>query len=192
MKIYLLRHTSLKINQDTFYGQSDVEVSENFLEEVSIIKKKLSDQGIIESKLIIFSSPLTRCKKLSKKLFKKFTIDERLKELNFGDWEMKNIKEIPNNQIKSWEKDIINFQIPNGESNFDFYKRVKSFCDDLENIDSDIFIVAHAGSINCIISYLANIPFEKLVKENWKKIKYGSLSSLTKKNSCFEIDLFGE
>ena len=40
MKVYLLRHTSLKVNKDTFYGQSDVEVSNNFYNEVSVIKKK--------------------------------------------------------------------------------------------------------------------------------------------------------
>ncbi len=192
MKIYLLRHTSLKIDQETFYGQTDVDVSDNFLSEVSVIKEKLEEQKILESKLAVFSSPLKRCQKLSGQLFQDFIIDERLKELNFGDWEMKTINQISKEQIKLWEKDIINFQIPNGESNHNFFQRLKLFCDDIILLKSDIFIVAHAGSINCIISYLANIPFQKLVKENWKKIGYGSLSSLIKKDNFFEIDLFGK
>ena len=85
----------------------------------------------------------------------------------------------------------MNFKIPNGESNDDFFLRLKSFCDQIIKQDDNIFIVAHAGSINCIISYLANIPFDKLVIENWKKIGYGSLSRLVKKNKEFNLDLFG-
>ena len=192
MKIYLLRHTSLKVNKDTFYGQSDVEVSNNFYNEVSVIKRKINEKNISEKNFRIFSSPLQRCKKLAGALFENFIIDDRLKELDFGDWEMKHINEIPCEHIKLWEKDIINFKIPNGESNSNFYERLKSFCDYVLSLESDIFVVAHAGSINCIISYLANIPFQKLVKENWKRIGYGSLSSLKKKKDFFEIDFLGK
>ena len=39
MKIYFLRHTTLDIDDDIFYGQTDVDVSANFLKEVSVIKK---------------------------------------------------------------------------------------------------------------------------------------------------------
>ena len=41
MNIYLLRHTSLSVKENTFYGQTDLDVSNNFLGELSIIKKKL-------------------------------------------------------------------------------------------------------------------------------------------------------
>ena len=41
MKLFFLRHTSLNINPDIFYGQTDVDVSKNFNQEVEIIKEKL-------------------------------------------------------------------------------------------------------------------------------------------------------
>ena len=41
MKIYFLRHTTLDIEDNIFYGQTDVDVSSNFVNEVSIIKKNL-------------------------------------------------------------------------------------------------------------------------------------------------------
>ena len=191
MKIYLLRHTSLDIGPDIFYGQSDIDVSSNFEDEVRHIKKKIEENRIIEEKIKIYSSPLKRCVKLANALFQEHTKDDRLKELNFGDWENKRIKDIPSKLIESWRKDIMNFKIPGGESNEDFFLRLKSFCDQIIKQDNNIFIVAHAGSINCIISYLANIPFDKLVIENWKKIGYGSLSRLVKKNKEFDLDLFG-
>ena len=46
MKVYLLRHTSLKIDQDIFYGQSDIDVIENFMYEVSKIKDKIEELKI--------------------------------------------------------------------------------------------------------------------------------------------------
>ena len=140
----------------------------------------------------INQKPFSPNLELQFRLFENFIIDDRLKELNFGDWEMKHINEIPCEHIKLWEKDIINFKIPNGESNSNFYERLKSFCDYVLSLNSDIFVVAHAGSINCMISYLANIPFQKLVKENWKRIGYGSLSSLKRKKDFFEIDFLGK
>ena len=192
MKIYLLRHTSLNIKNNIFYGQSDVDVSDNFIYELKEIKKKVSKLNLEENKTIVCSSPLIRCKKLTENLFREFHIDTRLKELHFGDWEMKKLEDIPVEQIKSWEKDIINFQIPNGESNKVFFSRLKDFCDDYTRINKNLFIVAHAGSINCIISYLTKIPFEKLVKENWKRIGYGSISILERKTQKYSIELFGD
>ena len=191
MKIYLIRHTSLDIEPDIFYGQSDIDVSDNFENEVKNIKRKIADYNIIEGKIKIYSSPLKRCRKLANELFQEFIIDDRLKELNFGDWENRRIKDIPTNLLESWKKNIMNFQIPNGESNDDFFLRLRDFCDHIINQDNDIVIVAHAGSINCIISYLAKIPFNKLVIENWKRIGYGSISRLIKKNKKFDLDLFG-
>ncbi len=191
MKIYLIRHTSLDIEPDIFYGQSDIDVSDNFENEVKNIKRKIADYNIIEGKIKIYSSPLKRCRKLANELFQEFIIDDRLKELNFGDWENRRIKDIPLNLLESWKKNIMNFQIPNGESNDDFFLRLRDFCDHIINQGNDIVIVAHAGSINCIISYLAKIPFNKLVIENWKRIGFGSISRLVKKNKKFDLDLFG-
>ena len=115
MKIYLLRHTSLNVAKDTFYGQTDLDVSVNFDDEVKDIKKKILIKKIDFNNLEIFSSPLKRCVKLSKALFNDFKKDIRLKELNFGDWEMKTFNEIPKRQILNWEKNLMKIQIPNGE-----------------------------------------------------------------------------
>ena len=142
----------MNIEPDIFYGQSDIDVSKNFKNEVSLIKKKMNELEIDDSKLLVFSSPLRRCVKLSEQLFNKFKTDERLKELNFGDWENKKISQITQEEIEKWKKDIMNFQIPNGETNRMFFERLKSFCDEIFRSDNDFFIVAHAGSINCIIS----------------------------------------
>tara|TARA_A100001015_G_scaffold321015_1_gene449635 strand:+ start:211 stop:789 length:579 start_codon:yes stop_codon:yes gene_type:complete len=191
LRIYLLRHTSLNIQPDIFYGQSDVDVSENFSIEVKNIKKKILNKKIELKSLKVYSSPLIRCVKLADSIFDDFHLDDRLKELDFGDWEMKKVSEIDDSEIKEWQENLLDFQIPGGESNKEFLRRISSFCNDVVKKDENIFIVAHAGSINCIISYLSGIPFNKLIKDNWKKISYGSITSLVRSTENFKIDFFG-
>ena len=192
MKVYLLRHTSLNVPMDTFYGQSDVDVSSTFMKEVKVINNKLKRANIDFENISSFSSPLKRCTKLADEVCKNYKIDERLKELYFGDWELKSFSIIPRNEVKKWQENLMNYKIPNGESNSEFYNRLDSFCKEIIiNSKNDIFIVAHAGSINCILSSLSKIPFDKLIEENWKKIKYGSLTLIEKKYSKFLIKFIG-
>ncbi len=178
MKLFLLRHTTLDIDDDVFYGQTDVDVSRTFLKEVLLIKKKLKREKVDLKRVLIFSSSLKRCKKLASQLSKDFIIDSRLKELNLGDWEMKKMSSIPKKEIDKWHSDMLNYRVPNGERNKDFLNRLKKFLKDVLNLDQDMILVAHAGSINGIISILTNQSFDKLVKNYWEKIKHGSLSYL--------------
>ena len=83
------------------------------------------------------------------------------------------------------------FKIPNGETNKDFLKRLKAFLDDLEKEKNDALIVSHAGSINGMISILTGERFDKLLKNYWEKLSYGSLSLLEFKINKFEIKYIG-
>ncbi len=190
MKIILLRHTSLDVEPDTFYGQSDVDVGKTFLDEVVNIKKKLKYLGVLKLETKVITSPLQRCKKLTEKLTNNFKTDVRLKELNFGDWEMLRVDEITKKELEKWNDNLMNFKIPNGESNKMFFNRVSSFCDDYIYSEENLFLICHAGTINCIISYLTNVPFEQLVNENWKRIKYGSITILERNDNTFQIKNF--
>ncbi|MEE2694806.1 MAG: histidine phosphatase family protein [Pseudomonadota bacterium] len=176
MKLYFLRHTSLNIGLDIFYGQTDIDVSSTFKSEVRVIKKKLVDEKVNLQEIRIFSSPLKRCIKLAKQLKEKYTIDYRLKEMNLGDWEMKEMDSISNEDKLEWENNLLTYKIPNGESNQEFLARLDDFLNDILKKSEDILIVAHAGSINGMISKLTKEPFDKLVKNYWEKITYGSLS----------------
>ena len=64
MKIYFLRHTTLDIEDNIFYGQTDVDVSSNFVNEVSLIKKKFDEKRYKSKKILVISSPLKRCENL--------------------------------------------------------------------------------------------------------------------------------
>ncbi len=191
MNIFFLRHTSLNVEPDVFYGQTDLDVSNTFEEEVKIIKKKINKLITKDYKVKVYSSPLQRCRKLSQKISDNVILDPRIMELNLGDWEMKPKQSIPKELVENWEKDMINFTIPNGESNKKFLQRLKEFTDEICKTDEDVLIVAHAGSINGMISNLTGEPFDKLLKNFWEKISYGSLSLLKKESKQFIIKFIG-
>ena len=191
MNIFFLRHTSLDVEPDVFYGQTDLDVSNTFEEEVKIIKKKIDQLITKDFNFKVYSSPLQRCRKLSQKISDNVILDPRIMELNLGDWEMKPKQSIPKELVENWEKDMINFTIPNGESNKKFLQRLKKFTDEICATEEDVLIVAHAGSINGMISNLTGEPFDKLLKNFWEKISYGSLSLLRKESKQFKIKFIG-
>ena len=192
MKIYFLRHTTLDIEDNVFYGQTDVDVSSNFINEVSIIKKKFDERGINLKKILVVSSPLKRCEKLATALQVPFTIDSRIKELDLGEWEMKLMSTIPEVEIKKWQENLMEYKIPNGESNRDFLKRLNEFLKVILKSEQDVLIVAHAGSINGMISILTKEPFDKLVENYWEKIKHGSLTCIQVNKKKVIIEYIGK
>ena len=192
MKLFFLRHTSLNVEIDVFYGQTDLDVSDSFEEEVKLIQKKIKNFNIDTNSIKVYTSPLRRCIKLTNKLTENYIIDERIKEMNLGDWEMKKMSSISNKEKLDWENNLLSFKIPNGESNNDFLKRLKSFLEDIFKFNEDALIVCHAGSINGMLSLLTKEPFDKMVKNYWELIKHGSLSFIELKNELIIKKIIGK
>ena len=113
-------------------------------------------------------------------------------ELNLGDWEMKPKQSIDSKLIKEWEDNMMTFKIPNGETNQDFLHRLKKFLDQILIMNEDVFIVAHAGSINGMLSLLTGQSFDKLLKNYWEKLSHGSLSLVELIDGSFKILYVGK
>ena len=192
MKLFFLRHTSLNVDIDVFYGQTDLDVSDRFEEEVKLIQKKIKDFNIDTNSIKVYSSPLKRCIKLTNRLTENYIIDQRIKEMNLGDWEMKKMSSISKKEKLDWENNLLSFKIPNGESNNEFLKRLKSFLEDIFKFNEDALIVCHAGSINGMLSLLTKEPFDKMVKNYWELIKHGSLSLIEFKNELIITKIIGK
>ena len=192
MKLFFLRHTSLNVEIDVFYGQTDLDVSDRFEEEVKLIQKKIKNFNIDTNSIKVYTSPLRRCIKLTNKLTENYIIDERIKEMNLGDWEMKKMSSISKKEKLDWENNLLSFKIPNGESNNEFLKRLKSFLEDIFKVNEDALIVCHAGSINGMLSLLTKEPFDKMVKNYWELIKHGSLSLIELKNELIITKIIGK
>lgn len=167
MKIYAIRHTRVNVNPGICYGQTDVDVSESFGKE----HKRLSQQLQQVSFDAIWSSPLLRCRKLTETLFpnKELHFDPRLKELNFGDWEMLPWDDIyAQLEGKIWMDHYQTLPTKNGESYPEMVDRVSAFIEEIKKSNAEnIAIVAHAGVIRILKSVIEKVAISELF-ENFK------------------------
>ena len=160
MQVSVIRHTKVNLPSSVCYGQTDVDLAGSFEDEVKIIQDKIDDNFDA-----VFSSPLNRCLQLSQTFSTEIMIDERLKEFNFGDWEMQNWIDINPEEINPWYNDFVNTKTPNGESMNEMFFRLNSFMNDLRQQDfENVLIVTHGGIIRLIWCYLLQIPLKNTFK----------------------------
>ncbi len=160
MKLDLLRH-GIPIGGHIYRGNQNDPISKNGWQ-----KMLKSTQG--KSWDYIASSPLIRCAKFAKYLSKEQSvyceIINNFEELGFGDWQGKNVDSIGLRLVNNFRQDPINHQPPNAENLYDFQSRVLSSFEDikLHHTNKSVLIIAHAGVIRIIKSYLLNLPVEKM------------------------------
>lgn len=159
MEVVLIRHTSVGVPKGTCYGWSDVPVAETFHEEAAVTKRNLQP---LEPFDMVFSSPLTRARKLADYCgYPHPIIDERLKEMNMGDWEMKQYDDITDPALQRWYTDYMHLAVTNGESFPMIYSRVSAFLDELKQKPwRRVAVFAHGGVLICAGIYGGLFPAE--------------------------------
>jgi len=117
----------------------------------------------------IATSPMKRCSEfadyISKKLKIPYSIIEDFKEIGFGDWEGKTSQQIGEDIVEIFKNDPIKYPINNAENLYDFQSRViKNYLEILDKVNpkNKILIIAHAGVIRVIKSYILKLPIEKM------------------------------
>ncbi len=182
MEIYLIRHTTPLIDNGICYGQSDIDIASTWKEEFDTIKSKLPSA----KEFNVISSPLKRCALLARSLSTNISFDDRLKELDFGDWELKAWSAISEEELNPWMKDFVNATVPNGESYTQLNTRIQDFMNILltSKDNQNLYIVTHAGPMRIILSSLLNIDLKNSFKI---KIDYGDVFHLRIKDGHFKL-----
>lgn len=155
--IYLIRHTTPAVAKGICYGQTDLDITESFAAEASIIRQHLPDDiGLV------YSSPLQRCARLARHLFPahSLSLEDNLMEVFCGDWEMRHWDELPKEEIEPWMADFVNIRIPGGESYTDLHDRVNRCWSAIteQAKESSVAVVAHGGVIRSILSGITGTP----------------------------------
>jgi alpha-ribazole phosphatase len=103
--------------------------------------------------------------------------DERLKELNFGDWELNAWDSIPREIFDAWADDYANLAPPNGETFNQLHARAKSFLDEMSGQlhGQHVLVITHGGLIRALIAEVMQIPLKRLFR---LQIDYASLTQL--------------
>lgn len=171
MQLTLVRHTSLAIASSICYGQSDVDVSLNFHAEQQALQKKLANTSFDA----IYASPLQRCYKLAEALCadkslgltqQDIQLDDRLRELHFGDWEMRPWDAIPRDVFDIWANDYANLAPPNGETFTQLQTRTNMFLKEVASHShgKSIAVVTHGGVIRAMLAEVLNMPLKGLFR----------------------------
>lgn len=159
MEIYFIRHTAVDVPYGTCYGFTDVPLKASFPQEAEETRKKL--EGLIFDQA--YTSPLSRATRLAGYCgFPDAIRDERLKEMNMGDWEMIPFNQINTPEASKWLEDYLNIPAKNGESFKDLYHRVSAFLDELkEKPFQKVVIFAHGGVLVCAQAYAGHIKLKE-------------------------------
>jgi len=148
MKLLLIRHGETKENKSgIILGHEGGELSQAGVESVKRLSRQLRQRAINK----VYCSDLKRCTDTADILFKDRKLDINLRpglrEINFGDFQGKPHSAIPENYLDSPDK-----KFPNGESNFDFIKRVIDTINIIfqNNQTHTVAIICHSGTISAI------------------------------------------
>lgn len=178
----MIRHTSVEVEKSVCYGQSNVPLSANFMNESDTILRQFDPNETIQ----IYSSPSSRCTSLANEFNKKVEpiIDSRIMELNFGEWELKKWDEIAPDDLNPWMEDFVNIKCPNGESYQELASRTIEFLQEIvkEQQHKKIIVISHGGVIRSLLAHILQIPLEKSFS---LQIDYGKMSKIkvvTKEN----------
>ncbi len=156
MDIYLIRHTKTTADSGLCYGQSDIPLADSFIDDMQLIQQKLP---VLVSDYLVISSPSSRCMTFAKTLSDSIKTDDRLLELDFGDWENQLFDDIEPDKLKYWTENFVDFAPPNGESFDQLYQRAANFWQELLVLPHEqVFIVTHAGVIRALLAHILSLP----------------------------------
>ncbi len=172
MEIYLIRHTTPAISPGLIYGRTDVPLTDSFTAELAEIRPHLP--AMFDA---VYSSPSRRCVQLAEQLGPVIRTDERLYELDFGDWEGQTWDTIDRQASELWMQDFVNTAPPGGETLLQMQARVLAFWNELiRHAYERVAVVTHGGVIRILLAIERKLPLASLFEI---KIAYGEVVVVT-------------
>lgn len=159
MRLCLIRHFAPDVAPGICYGQTDLGLKESEQEQanrVVALRGQLAE--LLPDGSPVFSSPLRRCSALAADLAPNFTEDDRLRELNFGAWEMQPWEEIGSGALDSWAADIAGFRPPGGETGYELQGRAVSWLRESSAIHDSAIVVTHGGVLRALQAHHQALP----------------------------------
>jgi alpha-ribazole phosphatase len=149
MKLHLVRHPRPDVAAGVCYGASDVPVRET---ELARVHAALAAAGL-PGDLPVVASPLQRCAGLARRLAPRhLTLDPRLKEMDFGSWELRSWDEIARAEVDAWAADLLGCRPGGAENVLDVAHRVAAWLADVRTgcIGEEVLVICHAGTIRLL------------------------------------------
>ena len=155
--ITFVRHGETAHNRDgRLQGRVDLELSEKGLDQAARAAARFSDSKVDR----IFTSPLRRALQTAAAIAEvcgaEIEIDDRLVELDYGEWDGRPLDEIRPARASGWMSDPT-FAPPGGESLVAVMARVASFCGDRLGADDRVIAVSHVSPIKAAVAWALDV-----------------------------------
>ena len=162
MKVILIRHPAPLIAPGICYGRLDIAADPRAADELCRVALEHPVVGVTR----VWSSPARRCRDLADAIALSLaitvTVDPRLQELDFGDWEGKSWDGVARAQLDAWATFPLTFAPPGGESGTMLMMRVNDFYTDLRRDQQNCVVVSHGGPLKVLAALLQGRPVDLL------------------------------
>lgn len=156
--LYLLRHGDTGA-RGRFIGSTDLPITPEAKHQLQSSARLLKDKAITS----VICSPMTRCRQTAEvlRLDAEITYDERLREVDFGNWEEMTFDDIAAGwpeKVDEWARWSEDFTFPGGENMGGFLARIKDVsCFVNESAQENMLLITHGGVIRQLICHYLGI-----------------------------------
>jgi alpha-ribazole phosphatase len=144
VKIALVRHPSVSVAPGLCYGRRDLCLDADGLGAIPRMAASL------RAFPTIWTSPARRCREVADAIGPAPRLDERLLELDFGDWEGMAWNDVPRDMLDCWAAEPRHFAPPGGETGAALLARVRSFHRTINDEGRDCAVIAHGGPLKLL------------------------------------------
>jgi len=173
--LYLVRHGETEYNRKKiFQGRSDIPLNDRGIEQACALRELLAPVSLTRA----FVSPLDRAKTTAAIILKDRdvpqTVEERLTEIFFGEWEgtpEETVRQTWVEDYMDYRNDMSRFRPQNGESALEAQRRSGEWWDEISirysSPEEHILVVSHQ-SLNAVLAcYVAGVH----LKDAWQVFK---------------------
>ncbi|MCZ0936320.1 MAG: histidine phosphatase family protein [Gemmatimonadetes bacterium] len=161
IRLLAIRHAPVAV-EGIVYGQTDVPTTLDSAEAAARIEPVVAEFA----PAIIWSSDAARCREpaalLAERLAVPHRIDERVREMSYGDWEGWAWDAVPRTELDAWMAAWQTRCPPGGETVARFTERVAAWWRDL--YAGPHFLMAHAGVVHCLDVVADGLPWGQAIE----------------------------
>ncbi len=149
MSLFICRHGRTEANASgLLLGRADPELDSMGEAQAAAIA------AAVPNAAKVISSPLQRCRQTADAFGLPVATDERLIELDYGDFDLKPLSDVPAETWAEWRSDN-DFRPPGGETLNELGARVSEALEELadEAIAQDVVVVTHVSPIKASVAW---------------------------------------
>lgn len=160
-RLILIRHCETRSNvEGTVQGRRNLALSDRGEKQARLVGEYVRGNFSIER---VISSNRKRCIQTASEINQNVEINPLLREIHWGDWEGKKWADVKleyPDDIEAFLTADPTFATPNGDSLMSFIQRIDQAISDLDlvNLNGDIAIVSHEGTVRTMITRLLGWP----------------------------------